>query len=221
LEKRVGATWVTRTGIHVDSHGERVLIRRFIDQSEVQVLARASTATRLASCVSTCSTAEFTHQEILCSFEGCWRALRSPTRAAGRSQRSSTTRSQGREVRPPDNAGFEHLINGIAMRMRGRGAPAARQCRPWTICTILQTASAGEPRHEEDCTGFAFIAAAAVSQEKQMTTFNFDSDNAGEPPEGVRLRAHRQGQQASGRTGGGRCASGKNVLGSTDGDTTD
>src|SRR2546427_12974777 len=68
----------------------------------------------------------------------------------------------------------------------------------------------------------ALIAMAAFAQEKQMTTFNFDSDTAGQPPKGFEF----------GLTGKGKpgkwvvqavddAPSGKNVLAQTDGDTTD
>jgi len=66
------------------------------------------------------------------------------------------------------------------------------------------------------------LGAAAVAQEKAMTTFNFDSDAPGQPPKGFEL----------GLTGKGKpgkwvvqavddAPSGKNVLAQTDGDTTD
>src|SRR5258708_12182187 len=74
-------------------------------------------------------------------------------------------------------------------------------------------------------TGFwimALVAAAAFAQEKKMTTFNFDSDAAGQPPKGFEF----------GLTGKGKpgkwvvqavddAPSGKNVLTQTDDDTTD
>jgi hypothetical protein len=66
------------------------------------------------------------------------------------------------------------------------------------------------------------LGAAAVAEEKTMTTFNFDSDTAGQPPKGFEV----------GLTGKGKpgkwivqavddAPSGKNVLMQTDGDNTD
>ena len=68
----------------------------------------------------------------------------------------------------------------------------------------------------------ALLGSAALAQQEIMTTFNFDSDNPGQPPKGFEF----------GLTGKGKpgkwvvqavddAPSGKNVLAQTDGDTTD
>ncbi len=66
------------------------------------------------------------------------------------------------------------------------------------------------------------LGAAAVAEEKTMTTFNFDSDTPGKPPKGFQF-----GLTGKGRPGNwvvqtaDDAPSGKNVLAQTDGDTTD
>jgi len=68
----------------------------------------------------------------------------------------------------------------------------------------------------------AFIAAAAVAQEKEMTTFNFDSDTAGQPPKGFDFALTGKGKPGKWVVQAvGDAPSGKNVLAQTDGDTTD
>jgi hypothetical protein len=66
------------------------------------------------------------------------------------------------------------------------------------------------------------LGAAAIAEEKTMTTFNFDSDTPGQPPNGFQF-----GLTGKGRPGkwvvqtADDAPSGKNVLAQTDGDTTD
>ena len=65
----------------------------------------------------------------------------------------------------------------------------------------------------------AFVAAAAFAQEKQMTTFNFDSDTAGEPPKGFDFALTGKGKPGKWVVQAvGDAPSGKNVLAQTDGD---
>lgn len=68
----------------------------------------------------------------------------------------------------------------------------------------------------------ALIASAALAQEKQMTTFNFDSDTAGQPPKGFELALTGKGKPGNWVVQAVSDApSGKNVLAQTDGDDTD
>jgi len=66
------------------------------------------------------------------------------------------------------------------------------------------------------------IAAAALAGEKQMTTFNFDSDASGQPPKGFELALTGKGKPGKWVVQAVADApSGKNVLAQTDGDETD
>src|SRR2546426_12770354 len=68
----------------------------------------------------------------------------------------------------------------------------------------------------------ALLAMAAFAQEKQMTTFNFDSDTAGQPPKGFEFALTGKGRPGKWVVQAVDDApSGKNVLAQTDGDTTD
>jgi hypothetical protein len=68
----------------------------------------------------------------------------------------------------------------------------------------------------------AWIASAALAQEKQMTTFNFDSDTAGQPPKGLEFALTGKGRPGQWIVQAVDDApSGKNVLAQTDGDDTD
>lgn len=66
------------------------------------------------------------------------------------------------------------------------------------------------------------VASAALAQEKQMTTFDFDSDTAGQPPEGFEFALTGKGKPGKWIVQAvGDAPSGKNVLAQTDGDDTD
>src|SRR6266436_9595503 len=68
----------------------------------------------------------------------------------------------------------------------------------------------------------AVIAAAAFAEEKQMTTFSFDSDTAGQPPKGFEFALTGKGRPGKWIVQAVEDApSGKNVLAQTDGDETD
>jgi len=68
----------------------------------------------------------------------------------------------------------------------------------------------------------ALLAMAAFAQEKQMTTFNFDSDTAGQPPKGFEFALTGEGKPGKWVVQAVDDApSGKNVLAQTDGDETD
>jgi 3-keto-disaccharide hydrolase len=67
----------------------------------------------------------------------------------------------------------------------------------------------------------AIVAAAAFAEEK-MTTFNFDSDTAGQPPKGFEFALTGKGRPGKWIVQAVNDApSGKNVLAQTDGDDTD
>ena len=68
----------------------------------------------------------------------------------------------------------------------------------------------------------ALIAAAGFAGEKQMTTFNFDSDMPGRPPNGFEFALTGKGKPGNWIVQAVDDApSGKNVLAQTDGDETD
>jgi len=68
----------------------------------------------------------------------------------------------------------------------------------------------------------AIGALAALGQEKPMTTFNFDSDTAGQPPKGFEFALTGKGKPGNWIVlSVGDAPSGKNVLAHTDGDETD
>jgi hypothetical protein len=65
------------------------------------------------------------------------------------------------------------------------------------------------------------VAAATVAGEKQMTTFNFDSDTAGQAPKGFELALTGKGKPGKWLVlAVADAPSGKNVLAQTDGDET-
>ncbi len=68
----------------------------------------------------------------------------------------------------------------------------------------------------------ALLAMAAFAQEKQVTTFSFDSDTAGQPPKGFEFALTGKGRPGKWVVQAVDDApSGKNVLAQTDGDETD
>ena len=68
----------------------------------------------------------------------------------------------------------------------------------------------------------SLIAVASFAEEKKMTTFNFDSDIAGQPPKGFELALTGKGKPGKWVVQAVADApSGKNVLAQTDGDETD
>jgi len=112
-----GATWVTRTGIHVDRMASAWLIRRFIDpRARFKFVSSREHRHQPGELRFDMFDGEFTHQGELCSFEvllarfeisdGALRAIAEIVHDI-----DLKDEKYGR----PDNAGFEHLINGIAM----------------------------------------------------------------------------------------------------------
>ena len=68
----------------------------------------------------------------------------------------------------------------------------------------------------------ALLGAAALAEEKTMTTFNFDSDTAGQLPKGFHFGLTGKGKPGNWIVQTADDApSGKNVLAQTDGDATD
>jgi len=117
LEKPRGATWVTRTGIHVDRMASAWLIRRFIDpKAKFKFVAAREYRHQAGELRFDMFDGEFTHQGELCSFEVLL-ARFEMTDAALRpiAEIIHDIDLKDEKYDRPDNAGFEHLINGIAM----------------------------------------------------------------------------------------------------------
>ena len=111
------ATWVTRTGIHVDRMASAWLIRRFIDtKAKFKFVAARGYQPQPGELRFDMFDGEFTHQGERCTFEvllarfgitdGALRAIAEIVHDL-----DLKDDKYGR----PDNAGIEHLINGIAM----------------------------------------------------------------------------------------------------------
>jgi hypothetical protein len=117
VEKPRGATWVTRTGIHVDRMASAWLIRRFIDpQAKFKFVAAREYRHQPGELRFDMFDGEFTHQGELCSFEVLL-ARFEITDAAARAIAEIVHDIDLKDEKygRADNAGFEHLINGIAM----------------------------------------------------------------------------------------------------------
>jgi hypothetical protein len=116
-EKPRGATWVTRTGIHVDRMASAWLIQRFIDpQARFKFVTAREYRHREGELRFDMFDGEFTHQGELCTFEvllARFQITDAALRAIAEIVHDIDLKDEkhGR----PDNAGFEHLINGIAM----------------------------------------------------------------------------------------------------------
>ncbi|MGZ6124401.1 MAG: chromate resistance protein ChrB domain-containing protein [Myxococcales bacterium] len=117
VERPRGATWVTRTGIHVDRMASAWLIRRFIDpQAKLKFVAAREYRHRPGELRFDMFDGEFTHQGELCSFEVLLArfGISDPAlRAIAEIIHDIDLKDE--KYGRPDNAGFEHLINGIAM----------------------------------------------------------------------------------------------------------
>jgi hypothetical protein len=117
VEKPRGATWVTRTGIHVDRMASAWLIRRFIDpKATFKFVPSREYRHQPGELRFDMFDGEFTHQGELCSFEVLL-ARFEITDAAVRplAEIIHDIDLKDEKYGRPDNAGFEHLINGIAM----------------------------------------------------------------------------------------------------------
>ena len=117
VEKPDGATWVTRTGIHVDRMASAWLIRRFIDaKAKFKFVSSREYRHQPGELRFDMFDGEFTHQGELCSFEVLL-ARFEITDVALRpiAEIVHDIDLKDEKYGRPDNAGFEHLINGIAM----------------------------------------------------------------------------------------------------------
>jgi hypothetical protein len=117
VEKPRGATWVTRTGIHVDRMASAWLIRRFIDpQAKFKFVSAREYRHQASELRFDMFDGEFTHQGELCSFEvllARFEITDAALRALAEMIHDIDLKDE--KYGRPDNAGFEHLINGIAM----------------------------------------------------------------------------------------------------------
>ena len=116
-EKPHGATWVTRTGIHVDRMASAWLIRRFIDpRARFKFVSSREHRHQPGELRFDMFDGEFTHQGELCSFEvllARFEITDPALRAIAEIVHDIDLKDD--KYGRPDNAGFEHLINGIAM----------------------------------------------------------------------------------------------------------
>ncbi len=117
IERPRGATWVTRTGIHVDRMSSAWLIRRFIDpQARFKFVSAREYRHQRGELRFDMFDGEFTHQGELCSFEvllARFEITDAALRAIAEIVHDIDLKDE--KYGRADNAGFEHLINGIAM----------------------------------------------------------------------------------------------------------
>ncbi|HET7788323.1 MAG TPA: chromate resistance protein ChrB domain-containing protein [Myxococcales bacterium] len=125
-----GATWVTRTGIHVDRMASAWLIRRFIDpQAKFRFVAAREHRHQSGELRFDMFDGEFTHQGELCSFE----VLLARFEIADPALRAIAEIVHDIDLKDEkygraDNAGFEHLVNGIALAHPEDEARLERAC---------------------------------------------------------------------------------------------
>jgi hypothetical protein len=120
VEKPRGATWVTRTGIHVDRMASAWLIKRFVDpQARFKFVAAREYRHQPGELRFDMFDGEFTHEGELCTFEALL-ARFEITDAALRpiAEIVHDIDLKDEKYGRPDNAGLEHLINGIALAHR-------------------------------------------------------------------------------------------------------
>src|SRR5262249_25123585 len=117
IEKPRGATWVTRTGIHVDRMASAWLIRRFVDpRAKFKFVAAREYRHQPGELRFDMFDGEFTHQGELCSFEvllARFQITDAALQAIAEIVHDIDLKDE--KYGRADNAGFEHLINGIAM----------------------------------------------------------------------------------------------------------
>ena len=117
VQKPRGATWVTRTGIHVDRMASAWLIRRFVDpKARLRFVSPKSYRHRPGELRFDMFDGEFTHQGELCSFEvllARFEITDAALRAIGEIVHDIDLKDE--KYGRADNAGFEHLVSGIAM----------------------------------------------------------------------------------------------------------
>jgi hypothetical protein len=112
-----GATWVTRTGIHVDRMASAWLIRRFIDPTAtIKFIAPSSYRHRAGELRFDMFEGEYTHEGDQCTFEvliKCF-ALSDP----GLTQLAELVHDvdlKDQKYGRPDTVGFERVVAAIAM----------------------------------------------------------------------------------------------------------
>ena len=120
VERPRGRTWVTRTGIHVDRMASAWLIRRFIDpDARFKFVAAREHRHKPGELRFDMFDGEYTHKGELCTFEVLLRSFEI-TEAALRPIAEMVhdvdlkVETHGR----PETAGFEQLVNAIAMGHR-------------------------------------------------------------------------------------------------------
>src|SRR5437868_623374 len=117
VDKPRGRTWVTRTGIHVDRMASAWLIRRFIDpEARFKFVTAREYRHKPGELRFDMFDGEFTHRGELCTFEvllARFEITDAALRAIAEIVHDIDLKDE--KYGRPDNAGFEHLINGIAM----------------------------------------------------------------------------------------------------------
>jgi hypothetical protein len=116
-----GATWVTRTGVHIDRIASAWLIRRFIDpQATFKFVPGQEYAGGAGEVRFDMFEAEFTHEGDLCTFEVLARHF--GVREAAVRQVAEIVHDvdlKDSKFARPEAMGIDRLIAGIAMRHRG------------------------------------------------------------------------------------------------------
>src|SRR5437763_5736844 len=117
VERPRGAVWVTRTGIHVDRMASAWLIRRFVDpKAKFKFVSVREYRQRPGELRFDMFDGEFTHRGELCTFEVLLERFEiSDAALRPIAEIVHDIDLKDEKYGRPDNAGFEHLINGIAM----------------------------------------------------------------------------------------------------------
>ncbi len=111
-----GATWVTRTGIHVDRMASAWLIRRFIDErAKFRFVLPKSYRHKKGELRFDMFDGEYTHQGDLCTFEVLLETFELDDPALARiAEVVHDIDLKDDKHQRPEKAGIETLINGIA-----------------------------------------------------------------------------------------------------------
>jgi hypothetical protein len=115
--KPQGATWVTRTGIHVDRMASAWLIRRFIDEkARFKFVSAREYQHKKGELRFDMFDGEFTHQGDLCTFEVLLGRFNLDDAALRRlADVIHDIDLKDDKYARPEKVGIEHLINAIAM----------------------------------------------------------------------------------------------------------
>ncbi len=115
--KPQGATWVTRTGIHVDRMASAWLIRRFIDEkARFKFVSTKEYQNNKGELRFDMFDGEFTHQGDLCTFEVLLGRFKLDEAALKRlAEVVHDIDLKDDKYSRPEKVGIEHLINAIAM----------------------------------------------------------------------------------------------------------